>query len=511
MAKVINKRKDSLTTDAGWNAQHLAMMANGLSKAEGADVQQALGHMAKAINKRKNSLTIDAGWNAQTLAVLANGLSKAEGADVQQALGNLAKAINKRKDSLTIDAGWNAQHLAMMANGLSKAEGADVQQALGHMAKAINKRKDSLTINAGWKAQHLAMMANGLCKASGPDDIRTALIHIEKAVSALDLTKGKGPGVQTLGMMVSSIGRYCAPELLKKLACALAKEAKKAPGALVDVLGNMSSRFSLSERHLDAADQLVAALMKHGSVPDDQRAKDEMLWNATLLHFAEQQQKVPDQRRALSFAQAYQHCLSSRPRIQDKAYKTELADDLWHIRWSADYWKKDILPATDAMDTRNSGEPDIPHLQKTVLDLLKKALPGHHLQMEVPIRDFSVDIMIDGRICVEVDGYDHFVDMRAEGGAAGQFAQKRRTKDQFIDHMLARYGYQVCRISDAHKPERLAGFVSQICSAVDTAPDSPMKSQGLKTVARQEEVDDQDFQPVQRRRRHKKAPAAAVR
>ena len=558
MAKAINERKDSLKD---WKAQDLAMVANALSKAEGAGVrdhvQQALGRIAKAINERKDSLTDEKAWTAQALALVANGLSKAEGDDVQQALGNLAKAINERKDGLK---GWPARHLSMMANGLSKADGAGArdhvqQQALGHIAKAINERKDSLTdekewtalhlsmmanalgyvrekdvrgdaqqalrhmakaINErkdglkGWSAQHLSTMANGLWKSSG-EDIRTALIQIEKAVSEQNLTKGTGLGAQAPGTMMSSMGQYCAPEFLKKLTCALAKEAEKDPGALVDALCNMS-RFWLSGRHLDAADQLLAALRAQGVGLDDQRRRDQMLWTATLLHFAEQQQKAPDPERLRSFKQVYKHYLPRKPRLPGEARKAERPDDLWHILWSADYWKKDdILAATGAMNTRNSGQPDTSRMQKKVFNQLKNALPDHDLQMEVPINDFPVDIMIDGRMCVEVDGPGHFVDVRPEGGAAGEFVRERRTKDQFIDHMLARYGYQVCRISDAHKPERLAGFVSQICSAVDTAPDSPMKSQGPKTVARQDEVDDQGFQPVQRRRRHKKAPAAAVR
>lgn len=515
MAKAINERKNSLKD---WNSQSLAMMANVLGKTEGADVrdhvQQALGLMAKAINERKDGLTEEKGWTAQHLSMVANALGNAEGDDVHQALGHLAKAINQRKDRLTEEKGWNAQSLAMMANGLGKAEGKeardDVQQALGHLAKAINKRKGSLTEEKGWNAQNLSMMANGLCRASGTE-IRMALIQIEKAVSEQDLANGKGQGVQTLKIMMFSIGQYCAPGLLKKIVSALVKEAEKAPGALAYVLNKMS-RFWLSGRHLDAAGQLLEALMRHGFEPDDQRAKDEILWNTTLLYFAEQQQKDPDPKRLRSFKQAYKHYLPRKPRIQGEARKAERPDDLWHILWSADYWEKDdILAPTGAMDTRSAGQPDTPRLQKKVFNQLQKALPGHSLQMEVPVRDFPVDIMIDGRICVEVDGSDHFVEVRAEGGAAGQFVRERRTKDLFIDDMLRRYGYQVFRISDAENANQLTMFVNKVRSALDTAPDSRQRSQSPKTVARQEEVNDQGFQPVQRRRRHKKAPAAAVR
>ena len=63
--------------------------------------------------------------------------------------------------------------------------------------------------------------------------------------------------------------------------------------------------------------------------------------------------------------------------------------------------------------------------------------------------------MIDGRICIEVDGPWHFVQALAEGRDAGgdTLVRKRRTKDLFIDHMLRQYGYQVLRIGC--RPERM--------------------------------------------------------
>ena len=92
---------------------------------------------------------------------------------------------------------------------------------------------------------------------------------------------------------------------------------------------------------------------------------------------------------------------------------------------------------------------------------------------EVRINHFPVDILIDERLCVEVDGPDHFFEVPVDrpvdrpGEPRAVFVQQRRTKDLFIDHMLRRYGYRVVRIADAEDPASLDKLVGQVRSALD--------------------------------------------
>ena len=94
----------------------------------------------------------------------------------------------------------------------------------------------------------------------------------------------------------------------------------------------------------------------------------------------------------------------------------------------------------------------------------KKNLPGHELALEARINGFPVDILIDDRVCVEVDGPDHFVDQSVEvPELPGRVSVKaRRTKDLFIDHMLCQYGYLVFRIVDEQDPAQFDALIRQV-------------------------------------------------
>src|SRR6185295_3145887 len=132
--------------------QELAMLTNGLSKAEGKKVKNALKSIAQELPCRDLK-----DFKPQELAMLANGLLKVEGEEVESALKSIAQELSRRdlKD-------FNPQDLAMLANGLSKAEGKEVERALKSIAQELTRRdfKDK-----GFERQHLAMLANGLSKA----------------------------------------------------------------------------------------------------------------------------------------------------------------------------------------------------------------------------------------------------------------------------------------------------------------------------------------------------------
>ena len=98
-----------------------------------------------------------------------------------------------------------------------------------------------------------------------------------------------------------------------------------------------------------------------------------------------------------------------------------------------------------------------------MFDALKTALPDNKLQQEALINGFPVDIVIDGKICIEVDGPQHFAWIEDDAKAAsGQYKRVYRTKDRFIDHMLEQYGFQIFRISYAESDENLDRFIQKI-------------------------------------------------
>ena len=147
-----------------------------------------------------------------------------------------------------------------------------------------------------------------------------------------------------------------------------------------------------------------------------------------------------------SFETCCRHYLSCQLAAGNESGEDGFCHDYWHKSWACAWWRRLTGPDTG----RPGGQVGPPGTtvslrQQKIFEQLQRALPGHKLAMEVVIRDFAVDIVIDDRVCVEVDGPDHFVAVPAmDGKGTGDgFVRKRRTKDHFIDHMLRQFGYQV--------------------------------------------------------------------
>ena len=145
----------------------------------------------------------------------------------------------------------------------------------------------------------------------------------------------------------------------------------------------------------------------------------------------------------------------------------------WQSRWARSYGESltraDSAPPVVSV-VSGADRPRVSSLQQRVFDQLKQAMPAHDLQMEVRINEFPVDVLIDGHLCLEVDGPYHFVQVLAEGShlADGRaiLAFERRTRDRFIDHMLHHYGYRVFRLADAQDPARVQACIDQIRAAL---------------------------------------------
>ena len=505
-------RQGALTAARGWSAQHLAMMINGLVRGEGAGVQDALCSLAQAVAAR--DLTQEQGLSAGTLSLLALGLARCEGYAAKEALTSVALAL-PGEQQLSVPSGWGSLSLAMMTFGLGKGDGKVVVAALGRLAQAFLEQHP--TAGHDWSIRHRAMMASGLARARGPC-IREALLQLARTVSLQDLAMAQQDGyVQNLAMMIAGLARGEEADVQEALAhlaslvsqlpptcvqawssadlalmtetlgrtlpglalfghCtqALADRAGQDPGALAAALAGLC-RHVLALPQLEACARLLEALDKEDWTPGDQRTEDEMLCNRTLLHFASLQQEPVDRRLTDFLARSWQRSLSSqRDRdTQDRAGDTDASR--WQRGWAQDYWQ----PSSTARCVEPSS-PDwvraaVSSSHRHVFDQLKAALPGHQLELEVRVNQFPVDIMIDGRVCVEVDGPEHFVLALAagDGQAGSRFTRARRTRDLFVDHMLRRYGYQIVRIAGVWGRTAVRRFVSEVRALADRADPAP--------------------------------------
>ena len=448
---------------AAWPAQHLGMMINGLAKGEGPDVMAALTQLAQVINS--SDLTWEQGWSGWRLATVINGLGKGTGPEVRDALTRLARAVSSRE--LTPERGWSIQQLAMVANGLGKGSGQDVKEALTHLALAVTRAQRAP--GSEWTVLRLAMIASGLTRGSGPE-VREALAGLARRLDRLALTREAGWNSHMLAMVTEAIGQTMPRlALFDKLVTALCGCAFKEPEVLVSVLGFLC-RQALCEPHLKAARRLLAALEACHFTPANWHLRHELLWNSTLLHFAAGQLALPDPALADAFARAWHHYLGSPARCDRAPDRKEAYTDLWHASWAAAWWQPVNATRPPVPVPAYEARKDVVSFQQQqVFDQLSRDLPGHDLQMEVNIDDFPVDILIDGHLCVEVDGPEHFVDLptEADDGADPAPVRGYRTKDQFVDHMLHRYGYRVFRFAEAHDPVRLRRFSRQIRSVIE--------------------------------------------
>ena len=472
----------TLTADNDWTLRHLAMMANGLGKGKSAQVQQALNHLALAVVDQP--WRGDSPWSPHDLAMLAYGLGKCEGPDIPKALtclatrlpargggveavwspGQLAMMIRglcrgkssqvraaldklakaTRDLSWQKKSAWSPGYLAMMAYGLGHSEGAEGQGALTALAQTL-VRHWQLTPDEGWTGMDLSTLAWGLARGQGLE-VQQALARLGRAVGQQDPGWLQGWATRSLTMMMESIGQ--APGgagVFGQLAWVLVQRALSEPQALVHILACLS-RFVLSAAHLPSACRLLEALRAAAFRPDSRQQYRDLLWSSTLLHFASQQQTPVDQGLAAVFAQSFHHFLLCQPEGPGEGAVEQPCDDVWHSRWACDYWQPAATGPQDLPAPPASAPLAVSAVQQRVFDAMKARMPGHSLQMEVPVKDFPVDIMVDGRVCVEVDGPDHFVERLVDSlEPAGQaLVRQRRTKEP-VDRSYA-------------APVRLSGF-----------------------------------------------------
>ena len=455
-----------------WSPQYLAMMANALSKEEGPCIREALDWLARETACRLRQGSALSAWSAQDLAMMANGLSKGQGDDISMALTCLAEAVPD-DGLLKEEQGWIALSLSMMTYGLGRGESKGVQRALTRLARAIEAR--DLVVHQGWGCQELAMTAAGLAAGAGVEVHRARVRLAETACQWLRRSEQDWEAWQQVLLLKGTGQTLVGPDVLGTITSALVHTAWQEPQALIRALDCLS-RFALAPPHLECASRLLAALRSADFSPCSRRDRDELLWSTTLLHFGCQQQQPIDQVLAASFAQFSRQLLSCTQALEEAA---GVPLDLWHSRWASDYWQPAVrgAGAPRAAGRAAGSAVRVSSLQNSVFKALRAQMPDSVVQLEVPVNHFPVDIMIEGRLCIEVDGPWHFVEVPAEGGGEPgadsvetQCAQTRRTRDLFVDHMLRHYGYQVFRFVYGGSPGELDRLVGDARAALACPP-----------------------------------------
>ena len=422
---------------------------------------------------------------------LGKGEGKGEGKDIRDAITHLARAVPEVRQ-LTPERMWNARHLAMMASGLSRGDRFGIQEALARLAQALEAQE--LTVQQGWTTQSQVMMATALARGEGAA-IRQGLARLAGVVNNHPLMSEQEWATRDLAMMMAALGQTQAGHAaFDQLTAALVSRADKDPHELIHVLRALS-RFALSACHLKAGRRLLDALRAAPVRAYSSDDRDEVLWSATLLHFASQRQQPVDPELGASFARACQDALSDM--AASPGAELTAPPDPWHRRWASDYWQASGawhrgLAAGGCVRGEVSG------YQQQVFDRLRADLPGRVIEMEAPVNHFPVDILIDDHLCVEVDGPWHFVEAPAATGDkdAGDYTRQGRTKDLFIDHMLHRYGYRLLRLTDVKTKAGLDACVRQVRAALGAQGQAPAAAAQEKTPAQRDTGQESPPPPV---------------
>ena len=462
-----------MTPEGGWSARHLAMLADGLAKGTGS--RKALAHLARAL-PGVIELAAGAGWTPWTMAMMSRGLSRGEGPCIQAALERLAAASIRSLQQAAPQSGWSAGALALMVYGLSRGEGPCIKEALALLAAASVRSLEEPARVSGWTAPLLTLLANGLARVEGSvegsvegGEVQEALSCLAQTVAQSDLTPEQDWTAEHLVMMLEAMAPTLAwHAAFEAVTWALTQRAQQAPEALVRALACLS-RQALRGPHLLSGQRLLTALWAQGFAPHSRQDRDELFWCTTLLHFASQQETPVDQELAGFFAQSCLHevsCPDSRRCDQTAA---ALDAELWPVRWARDYWLPPVAVARD-LPPVEAGRARVSAAQQQAFDQLRAGMPGHVLDMAVPVNHFCVDIMIDDRICVLVEESSAAARIPAEGEEAGHSIRQRRTRDLFIDHMLRQYGYRVFRIEEAQDPARRSAQVRQLMTVLSLPP-----------------------------------------
>ncbi|MCG8532335.1 MAG: hypothetical protein MI749_16970, partial [Desulfovibrionales bacterium] len=325
----------------------------------------ALKIIIRAVIDRKRDLKDEKEWTAQHLALVANAIGKVESKRATRALVATAGEVADRKWDLKDKTEWTAQSVALVANAISKVEGNnDVTRALNIIADAVIDREQDFEDNTEWTAQGLSMVATGL-RYSG--NSRAFELVIDRLVTF----------------------------------------AGQEPLELAWLLSCMSG-WHLVDEHLRAGLKLYKALEEADYRPDSLRTVHELIWSATVMHFVSTEMggSEGDDSRTDLFRKYYQNYRNFAEGNQERNGSGTVFQDRWHGIFARDYWEPEQSEPGLVIEFQEE-DRDISKKQRQVYQKLREIYDSCYL--EVSINQFPVDILLDGRVCVEVDGPQHYV------------------------------------------------------------------------------------------------------
>ena len=324
---------------------------------------------------------------------------------------------------------WIAQDLAMVTNGLSQVAGADADTTRLALAKEVGTRALAGDLKC-WIAQDLAMVTNGLshCLYAIGEDVVQALI---KAMMKMLPTKKQ---------IMTALNALCRLSLLHD---------------------QLELGYLLVKSFYDTTDYIEADILITPEYSD-------LLWCLAVLDLCRTENPLVTGDIEIPYLDIFFTPLMEGERV------TGIPSDRWQHRFAYIYWMgidhsdfdvSIVFPAPEKNRKTSS-------LQKRVYQSIKEALPNSVISMEVEIEGFPVDILVDNKLCIEVDGPQHFIQehsMEAEEQVLQHFPGKERARYRLIDHILKRLSFDVMRISyvEAESDTDLETFAGQVKKVIN--------------------------------------------
>ncbi|WP_236631578.1 hypothetical protein [Endozoicomonas numazuensis] len=451
---------------------HLALFANSLARLKDNDVvQHALIELAEELLDRDFEACPRGRyrWGPIDFSRVCNGLGKVIPAEsVAEALEKVALEIQRRGEQhqLTLKNGWGVWDFTQIVCALGKVDrmktrgrSDESDKKAWQVAEAMDVMADELLNRfkrKQWPGEEkvcirdLHMLAGGFSHS----DIRTwsyvagdALLMLAKQLSEQDFSSETATTRRLceLAVYLSHCNYSTAEQQVERIAREYLKrlpsmEKHKLPQT-VSVLNSLC-RLSLSKEQMELGGQILDhAIKEDKQLAESALTRDQIYWHLTLLHFARFDMARPSTDVSKLSKKAHQ----GRDNDPQRGQLMQ-----WQLNMIRRYWREtDYEPVVKTDRTVRTTSSKI---QKEVFSALKRNLPAHcQIEQEAEIDGFPVDILLpDEKICVEVDGHQHFIwpdPDSARDPAQSSIKPTVRGNYRFVNAMLEFMGYTVFRIN----------------------------------------------------------------